>query len=85
MASVVIAIGVAVYFTTEKVREHKEKKRALKLQQASEHGPIEEITTGDLHDDEHLPGYQKEVLPGYHMEDQHPALRNEKRQHRFHM
>jgi hypothetical protein len=89
MASVVIAIGVAVYFTAEKVREHKEKKRAIKAQQATDHGVVEELSiaedTADHLNNEDLPVYHKEGLPAYHMEDQHPAFRSEKRQHRFHL
>jgi hypothetical protein len=89
MASVVIAIGVAVYFTAEKVREHKEKKRAIKAQQATDHGVVEELSiaedTADHLNNEDLPVYHKEGLPAYHMEDQHPAFRSEKHQHRFHL
>jgi hypothetical protein len=89
MASVVIAIGIAVYYSTEKIREHKEKKRALKTQQALNRGLVEELstvddTTGHLNN-ENLPVYHKESLPAYHMEDQHLAFHTDKRHHRFHL
>lgn len=83
MASVVIALSAAVYFTTEKIRERKQKKRELKAQQASNHGLIEQVAMveGTAHppDDEELPAYHQEGLPAYAMKDQHPAHRNGKR------
>jgi len=81
MASVVIAIGAIAYFTTEKVHERKQKKRALKAQEALDRGVVEELSavdgTTDHSNDEDLPEYQ--------MENQHPAFRNEKHHHRFHL
>lgn len=88
MASVVIALSAAVYFTTEKIRERKQKKRELKARQVSEHGLVEDVATIDgaapSHDDEDLPAYQKEGLPAYALKDQHPARREAKRGHAFH-
>ncbi|QDS68874.1 hypothetical protein FKW77_007557 [Venturia effusa] len=70
MASVIIALGVAAYFTTEKVREHKQKKRDLKAQQTLE-GDVSTFdgTTPPYDDDEHLPTYHKEALPAYAKKD----------------
>lgn len=89
MASVVIAIGIAVFYSTEKIRERKEKKRALKAQEALDRGLVEELstvddTTGHLND-EHLPAYHKENLPPYGMQDQHRAYQTDKRHHQFHL
>jgi hypothetical protein len=80
MASVVIAIGAIAYFTTEKVHERKQKKRALKAQEALDRGVVEELSavdgTTDHSNNEDLPAYHKESLP---------AFRNEKHHHRFHL
>jgi len=89
MASVVIAIGIAVYYSTEKIRERKEKKRALKAQETLDRGLVEELSTVDGATDhlnnENLPAYHKENLPPYHIEDQHPAFQTDKRHHHFHL
>jgi hypothetical protein len=90
MASVVIAIGIAVYYSTEKIRERKEKKRALKAQEALDRGLVEELsavddTTGHLINNEDLPAYHKENLPPYRMQDQHRAFQTDKRHHQFHL
>ncbi|KAM5449214.1 hypothetical protein MaudCBS49596_005039 [Microsporum audouinii] len=71
MAAVVLAIGAAIYFTAEKIHDHREKKRALKAKHPSKHALLEDDQTI-----EDLPAYHKEKLPAYDMVDQHrhPAL-----------
>jgi hypothetical protein len=82
MASVVLAIGIAIYVSAEKVHNSREKKRALKALEASEHGSIEERSSIDdiphQLNKETLSDYHVENSPPYQMEDQHPALRNDK-------
>ena len=87
MASVIVAISVAIYISAVKVHDRKEKKRALKAQEVLQRGLVEELssidnTTGHL-DNDHLPVYHKERVPPYHMEDQHPAFHNDKRSARY--
>jgi hypothetical protein len=78
MASLVLAIGVAICYSTEKVHEHKEKKKSRKALEATQHGPVEEISSIDndidLHiDNEYSPFYRKDFLPPYPNATQHPA------------
>lgn len=81
MASLVLVIGVAIYYCVDKMHDHREKKRELKSQL---HGPVLErsISSDDdnatLHE-EHLPAYEKEYHQPYPAADQHPALRSDKR------
>lgn len=80
MASVVVALGFAVYFTAEKIHDRKKKKRALKAQAALQNDSADEISTIDdaTEDDqmeENLPAYSKENLPPYRRVDQHPAFK----------
>jgi hypothetical protein len=82
MAAVIIAFGAAIAFTAKKIHDRKEKKRAPKVQDALQHGSIEEVeiidnTTADG-PMEDLPTYQKEKLPAYHKRDQHPVLQTSK-------
>jgi hypothetical protein len=82
MAALIVAVGAAIYFSAEKIHDHKEKKRALKAKEALQHGLVEEVSIIDgatVHDQmEPLPAYHKERLPAYHMEDQHPAFKGKK-------
>lgn len=88
MASVVIALSAVVYFTTDKIRQRKQKKRELRAQKISEYGSVEEVeplnATFPSHDDEDLPAYHQEGLPAYAMKDQNPACRKEKHGYAFH-
>jgi hypothetical protein len=47
MASLVFVIGAAIYHSTEKVHEHKEKKRSRKALEATQHGPVERLPLTD--------------------------------------
>jgi hypothetical protein len=93
MATLVLAIGVAIYFSAEKLHEHKKKKRALKALEETQHGLIEERTPTDNDIDAHFaserpPVCEKDFLPPYPAADQHPALRvktGSKRFFRFHL
>jgi len=83
MASIVVAIGFAIYISTAKIHERKERKRALKAQEALERGLVEELSTiddaaGHLNN-ERLPVYHDARLPPYRIEDQHPTLHPGKR------
>lgn len=74
----IILVGAAIYIIAHKVHDRKEKKRALKAQAASRHGPVVEVPiaddTGVSGQMEDLPAYQKEKLPAYQQIDEHPAL-----------
>ncbi|KAF1811895.1 hypothetical protein P152DRAFT_458851 [Eremomyces bilateralis CBS 781.70] len=86
MASVVLVVGAAIYFTAEKVHERREKKRVLKAQEDLQYGVVEFDSITDnttVHDEtEPLPAYNKATLPPYHMEDQHPAFKSKKQSER---
>lgn len=80
MASLVLAIGVAIYYGAEKIHEHKEKKREL-------HGPVVERSISPDNDEanldeENLPAYEKEWLPECPAPGEHPAVRSDKRKKR---
>jgi hypothetical protein len=79
MATLVLAIGVAIYYSAEKVHEHKDKRKSRKALEATQHGPVQELLSTDndedIHgDSEHSPVYEKDVLPSYPGAAQHPAL-----------
>jgi hypothetical protein len=79
MATLVLAIGVAIYYSAEKVHEHKEKRRSRKALEATQHGPVQELSSidndEDIHtDSEHSPVYEKDVLPSYPGVAHHLAL-----------
>jgi hypothetical protein len=84
MASIVLVLGVAIYYGLEKIQDHKEKKRELKTLL---HGPVldRSISYDDenasLHED-HPPTYEKEWLQPHPVADQHPALSSDKRRKR---
>jgi hypothetical protein len=82
MASVLVAVGVAIYYTVEKVHDRKEKKRALAAEEASKYGSVVEFSTTEgtaaHYGTDSLPAYHKEKLPAYAMMDQHPALKTKK-------
>jgi len=74
-----ILLGVGIYVIVHKHKDRKEKKRALKAQEAGQHGPVREVSiidktsaTGQMED---LPAYQNDKLPAYETVEQHPALR----------
>jgi len=64
MAALVLALGVAIYVSVEKVLERKREKRILRAQETSEHGLVEELPTDDhttsLLKDEHIQVYHQE-------------------------
>ena len=70
MVVLILAVGAAIYFTAEKVRDRKEKKRALKAQEALRYGIVKSVSIIDDNaarlSMEHLPPYHKETLPPYH-------------------
>jgi hypothetical protein len=82
MAGVIIAATVAFALASEKIHDHKEKKRALKAQDTLRHGLVEEVSTVEgtvVHGQvDNLPAYHKENPPQYHELDQHPAFRANK-------
>jgi hypothetical protein len=72
-----IALGFGIYIIAHKVKGRKEKKRALKAQEASRHGPVRVVPIIDTAVTEDLPAYQNDKLPLYEsLEQYHPALRN---------
>lgn len=78
MASLVLAIGAAIYYGVEKIHDHhKEKKREL-------HGPVVERSispdndNADI-DEEHLPVYEKEWHQECPAAHKHPTVRSDKR------
>jgi hypothetical protein len=82
MASLVVAIGAAIYLSVAKVHERKEKKRVLGNEQISTRGLVRVLSTMEdttSHKIGQSPAYHKERLPAYHEKDQHPALRTDKR------
>ncbi|KAK2760695.1 hypothetical protein FQN54_001930 [Arachnomyces sp. PD_36] len=84
MASlVVIAVGAGIYVAAEKIHDRKEKKRALKAQQALEQDSFEKDSViadatepGKM---DELPAYHQENLPPYQRVDQHPASKAAKK------
>jgi cell division protein FtsN len=88
MAAIVAVLSAAIYFSAAKVHKHKKNKRALKAQEASESGLVEEPwaiddSTGHPHT-EHLPAYHEERLPFYPTEDQPSAIHTDKQNTRHH-
>jgi hypothetical protein len=84
MASLVLAIGAAIYYGVEKIHDHKEKKHGLKAQL---HGPVVERSISPDHgdansDEEHPPAYEKEWHQECPTADEHPALRSDERRKR---
>jgi hypothetical protein len=85
-----IAVAAAIYFTVEKVRDHKEKKHALKALETPQCGLPKPVSIIDNitahHSMENLPPYHEEALPSYHkksrspypMTDQHRMLKTNK-------
>jgi hypothetical protein len=73
-----ILIGAVIYVVAHKIHDRKEKKRALKANIGSRHGPVVEVPAIDDTEIngpiEELPAYQKEKLPAYHRLDEHPAF-----------
>lgn len=57
MAAVILAIGAAVLFTSDKIKQRKEAKREA---QALAHGNVEELWDAES-DDEALPKYQQRL------------------------
>ncbi|KIX03764.1 uncharacterized protein Z518_07317 [Rhinocladiella mackenziei CBS 650.93] len=67
MVALILAVGAAIYFTAEKVRTHKEKKRASKAQEALQHGLVEPVSIiDDTTPVGNPPPYHKGNLPPYH-------------------
>jgi hypothetical protein len=88
MASLVLAIGVAICYSNEKVHEHKEKKRSHRALIATQHGPVEEVLSIDndidLHtDSEHSPFYRNDFLPPCPSATQNPAKHVKKKSKRY--
>ncbi|KAF2832162.1 hypothetical protein CC86DRAFT_366045 [Ophiobolus disseminans] len=83
MASLVFAVGVAIFIAVEKTIEHKKEKRSLREQEALERGLVEELSPSDdttsRLNDEDLGVYHKEHLPSYHMKDRHSAFYSDRR------
>jgi hypothetical protein len=82
MAALILASIAALIAGGEKLHQKRKKKQALKAQDASQHGPIEEVSiiddeTANQQTDD-LPAYHKETLPPYHPLDEHPASRSNK-------
>ncbi|KIX96814.1 uncharacterized protein Z520_07534 [Fonsecaea multimorphosa CBS 102226] len=76
MASLALAIGAAIYFTTEKVRDHKKKKQALNAHGAPQYdsvSPTSSIMENNAarRTAEQLPAYVFTEPPPYHIKDQH--------------
>lgn len=76
MVALILAVGAAIYFTVEKVRDHRQKKRASKAQaQALQHGLAEPVTSIDnkasRRSPELPPPYHKETLPPYRQGNVH--------------
>jgi hypothetical protein len=71
-----IAVAAAICFTVEKVRDHKEKKHALKAQETPQcdlPNPVSIIDdTTAHHSMENLPPYHEEALPSYHKKSLSP-------------
>ncbi|KIW97345.1 uncharacterized protein Z519_02737 [Cladophialophora bantiana CBS 173.52] len=82
MVFLVLATGAAIYFTVEKVRDHKKKKRALRAQEASRHGLVETVSNIDENTArrsmEDLPPYILREPPPYQIRDQHRELKENK-------
>ncbi|KAF2627220.1 hypothetical protein BU25DRAFT_411282 [Macroventuria anomochaeta] len=85
MASVVVALGVIVYFSAKKVHDHREKKRELKAQEFLSHDMTEKMATSDelsnhLETDDNLPAYRREPrLPRYTEDEQPTTVVSKKR------
>jgi hypothetical protein len=91
MAALVLAIGVAVFISVEKLLDRKREKRTQRAQEASEHGIVEELSTDGrttgLFKDEHLHVYHEEHISPFHKKGGHPAfIIDERHEHhnRFH-
>jgi hypothetical protein len=82
MAALIVAAAAGIVFAGQKVHERKKNKRALKAQDALQHGLVEEVSAIDgtmlHHQSDNLPAYHKENLPPYHTVNQHPAFRTNK-------
>ncbi|KIW59682.1 hypothetical protein PV05_04117 [Exophiala xenobiotica] len=70
MVALILAVGAVIYFTVEKVRDHRQKKRESKDQtQALQHGIAEPVSIIDnkasRRSMELPPPYRKEALPPY--------------------
>jgi hypothetical protein len=88
MATLVVVISAAIYFSVAKAHEHTKNKSALKAQDALQRGLVEEFwaidnSTGHHHN-EQLPAYHKERLPFYPTEDQPSTVHTDKRNTRHH-
>jgi hypothetical protein len=76
MASVVLLVSVAVYYSVEKIHEHKKAKRALQQQQL---GIVEVLSSStESLDHEQPPVYQKDGMCE-EVEQEHTAMRGGKR------
>ncbi|KAK5206322.1 hypothetical protein LTR47_010674 [Exophiala xenobiotica] len=72
MVFLVLALGATIYFTVEKIRDHKQKKRASKAQQAQalQYATVERASINDnkaarRSSMELPPPYLQETLPTY--------------------
>ncbi len=82
MASVVLAIGVAIYLTAEKVRDRREKKRVIKARALQDTLGEDLSITDDVMAQsqvEQLPAYHQDRLPPYHAVDKHLTLNTGKK------
>ncbi|OAP61263.1 hypothetical protein AYL99_03464 [Fonsecaea erecta] len=83
MVGLVLAVGAAIYFTAEKVRDHKKKKQALKAAAASQQAPpYDSIAPASpmrnkaaRRSVEQLPPYVFREPPPYQTKDQHLELK----------
>jgi len=75
MASVVLVVGLLTYVSIKKIREHKEEKRALRKYEL---GIVEVMSPFD-DNNEQPPFYQKDRLASCPEDEQHHALRSDKR------
>jgi hypothetical protein len=76
MASAILLLGTALALTVDKVREHKAKKRALEIQEATLRDPI---AGNEAIGREQLPAYDEEGLPPYHAAETRSVDGTEKR------
>ncbi|KIW27423.1 uncharacterized protein PV07_07160 [Cladophialophora immunda] len=80
MVAIALALGAAIYFTAEKVRDHKKKKQVLKAQQAPRADSVAPASPFENNaarrSGESLPPYVVfREPPAYQVKDQHHELK----------